>query len=49
MNYVKGLQNAHTLSISIGKSYSEDQLIHTFLDKFHLGGKYSAQMYSHQA
>ena len=28
----------------MGNSYSEDQLIHTFLDNFHQGGKYIAQM-----
>ena len=26
MNYVKRFQNAHALSISVGNSYSEDQL-----------------------
>ena len=30
-------------------SYSEDQLMHTFLDNFEEGGKYSAQIASHQA
>ena len=30
-------------------SYSEDQLMHTFMDNFHQGGKYSAQIASHQA
>ena len=33
----------------MGNSYSEDQLMHTFLDNFHQGGKYSAQIASHQA
>ena len=49
MNYIKIFQNAHDLSVSVGNSYSEGQLIHTFLDKFHQGGKYSAQIASHQA
>ena len=49
MNYVKIFQNAHVLSISVGNSYSEDQLMHTFLDNFHQGGNYSAQIASHQA
>ena len=31
------------------KSYSEDQLTHTFQDRFFQGGKYSAQIASHQA
>ena len=33
----------------VGKSYSEDQLMHTFLDNFQQGGKYSAQIAIHQA
>ena len=28
---------------------SEDQLMHTFLDKFYQGGKYSAQIASHKS
>ena len=42
INYIKIFQNAHALSVSVGNSYSEDQLMHTFLDNFHQGGKYSA-------
>ena len=49
INYIKRFQNAHALSISVGNSYSEDQLMRTFLDNFHQGGKYSAQIASHQA
>ena len=49
MNYIKRFQNSHALSVSVGNSYSEDQLMHTFMDKFHQGGKYSAQIASHQA
>ena len=49
INYMKRFQNAHALSVSVGNSYSEDQLMHTFLDNFHQGGKYSAQIASHQA
>ena len=33
----------------VGNSYSEDQVMHTFLDNFEDGGKYSAQIASHQA
>ena len=47
-NYIKRFQNAHALSVSVGNSYSEDQIMHTFLDNFHQGGKYSAQIASHQ-
>ena len=42
-------QNAQALSVSLGNSYSEDQIMHTFLDNFHQSGKYSAQLASHQA
>ena len=49
INHIKRFQNAHALSVSVGNSYSEDQLMHTFMDNFHQGGKYSAQIASHQA
>ena len=49
MNYIKILHNAHALSVSLVNSYSVDQLMHTFLDNFCQGGKYSAQIASHQA
>ena len=49
MNYIKILQNAQSLSVSVGNYYSKDQLIHTFMDNFHQGEKYSAQIASHQA
>ena len=48
INYIKSFQNVHALSVSVGNSYSEDQLMHTFLDNFHQSGKYSAQISSHQ-
>ena len=35
MNYIKIFQNAHVLSISVGNSYSEYELMHTFMDNFH--------------
>ena len=38
MNYIKILQNAQALSVPVGNSYSEDQLMHIFLDNFHKGG-----------
>ena len=34
ISYIKRYQNAHALSVSLGNSYSEDQLMHTFLDNF---------------
>ena len=39
----------HTLcKCFVGNSYSEDQLMHTFMDNFHQGGKYSSQIAIHQ-
>ena len=32
INYIEWFQNAQALSVSVGNSYSEDQLLHTFLD-----------------
>ena len=49
INCNKIFYNEHYLSVSVGNSYSEDELMHTFLDNFHQGGKYSAQIASHQA
>ena len=49
MNHIKRFQNEQALSVSVGNSYSKDQLMHTFLNNFHQGGRYSAQIYSHQA
>ena len=49
INDIKWFQNAQALSVSVGNSYAEDQIIHTFLDNFHQSGKYSAQLASHQA
>ena len=49
INYIKRFQNAQRLSVSVGNSYSEDQIMHTFLDNFQQSGKYSAQLASHQA
>ena len=49
MNYITLFQHAHAFSISVGNNYYEYKLMHIFLDKFHQGGKYSAQIASHQA
>ena len=49
INYIKRFQNAQDSSVSVGKSYSEDQIMHTFLDHCHQSGKYSAQLASRQA
>ena len=37
MDYIKIFENAEVLSVFVGNNYSEDQLMHTFLDKFHQG------------
>ena len=42
INYIRRFQNAQALSVSVGNSYSEDQIMHTFMDNFHQSGKYSA-------
>ena len=49
MNYINIFKNSEALSVSVGKNYSEDQLMHIFLDNFHQGGKYTAKLASHQA
>ena len=49
MNYTKIFQNSQALSVSVGNSYSEDQFMHIFLDKFYQGGKYTAQIANHEA
>ena len=49
INFIQRFQNAQTLSVLVGNSYSENQIMHTFLDNFHQGGKYSAQIISLQA
>ena len=48
INYIKIFQNAQALSVLVGNSYSEDQIMHTFLDNFQQSGKYPAQLASHQ-
>ena len=49
MNYIKIFQNAQALSVSVGNSYSEYQLMHVFLDNFHQDGKYIVHIASHQS
>ena len=38
INSIKIFQNGKALEISVGNSYSEDQLMHNFLDNFQQGG-----------
>ena len=47
INYIKIFHNDKALEISVGNSYSTDQLMHTFLENFQQGGKYSVQIASH--
>ena len=49
INYIKIFQNAQALSVSVGNSYSQDQIMRTFLDNFQQSVKYSPQLASHQA
>ena len=49
MKYIKRFQNVQALSVSVGNNYSEDKLMHIFLDNFHQGGNYSDQIASHVA
>ena len=49
MNYIKRFQNAQALSVLVGNNYSEDQLMHIFLDNFHQCVKYTAYRAIHQA
>ena len=48
INYIKRFKNAHALSASLENRYSNNQFMHTFLDNFHQGGKYSDQIAIHQ-
>ena len=48
INYIKRFQNAQALSVSVGNSYSEDQIMHTYLDNFLQSGKYSTWLASHK-
>ena len=49
MNYIKIFQDSQALSVSVGNSYTDDHLVNIFLDNFHQGGKYTAQISIHQA
>ena len=46
MNYINICQNSQDLSVSVSNSYTDDHLMHLFLDKFHQGGKYTFQVAS---
>ena len=38
INYIKRFQTAQALSVSVGNIYSEDQIMHTFMDNFQQSG-----------
>ena len=48
INYIKRFQNSKVFKISVGNSYSEDQLMYTFLNNLNHGGIYSVQIASHK-
>ena len=48
INYIKIFQNAQALLVSVVNIYSEDHIMHTFLDNFQQSGKYSAQLATRQ-
>ena len=49
MNYINIFQYSQALSVSLGNSYYDYQLMNIFSDNFHQGGIYNAQIASHQA
>ena len=49
IKYIKIFHNDKALAISVGNNYTEDHLMHIFLNNFRKGGKHSAQIRSHQA
>ena len=49
MNYIKIFQNNQALSVSVGNSSFEDQLMHIFLDNFRQGGEYISHIEIHQS
>ena len=48
INYFKIFQNYKALVILVVNSYSEDKLMHTFLQNFQHGRKYSSQIAIHK-
>ena len=44
MNHIKRFKNAQASSVSVENTYSVNQLMHKFLDKFHQGGKHYDQI-----
>ena len=49
INCIKIFNHSKALEIPVGERYTENQLVHTSLHNFRRGGKYSAQIVSHQS
>ena len=49
MNYINIFQHSQDLSVSVEKFFTEDHLLHIFLDNFPPGVKLTAQIASHKA
>ena len=49
INSIKIFPKAHFLSVSVVNTYSDNQIMHIFMDNFHQGGKCYALISSHQA
>ena len=47
MNCIKRFQNTQDVSLSVVNSYSDDQFMHVFLDKYFQGVKYTTQIKIH--
>ena len=48
INHIERFHNSKAFEISVGSSYTEDKLMHTFLIFFQKGGKFSTQIASNQ-
>ena len=44
INYIKIFQNDNALEIYVGKNYSEDKIMHNFLENLQQGRRYSYQI-----
>ena len=49
IKYIKIFQNPKALAISVVNTYTDDKLMHTFLENFHQGGEYSDHIASHKS
>ena len=49
LNYITIFQNAQDLSVLVGSTYSEDQILQILLNNLYQGRKYSAKIDSYHA